>query len=106
MLSQNESMWEISSKSDNGKVFKNRGNGFWGRGEFGGWGGGNFEIKYKPHKCHPKLNLCRKSNPNRKMGKYSKIGGIVFWERGGGGIRMRGGILRKKNANLTNTIPK
>ena len=38
--SENESMYKVLSKSDNGKVLKNRGNGFWGRGEFRRWGRG------------------------------------------------------------------
>ena len=31
------------------------------------------EKKCKRSKCHPKINLCRKSQQNRTMGKYSKL---------------------------------
>ena len=61
-------------------------NGFGGRGEFGG--GGDFKKKCKRHKCHPKRNLCRKSHPNRTMGKCSKIGGMAFGEWGEGNESM------------------
>ena len=45
------------------------------------------EKNGKLQKCHPKMNLCRKFDPNGTMGKCSKLGGNVWWEgefRGGG----------------------
>ena len=81
------------------KAFKNRGYGLGGEGESGE--GGKFrEKKCKSHKCDLKLNLHRKFNPNRTMVKCSKIGGMVFWFLGDAGE------FRKKNAVVTNDIPK
>ena len=61
-------------------------------GEFGE-GGGEFRKKCKRHICHAKLNQHRKFHPNRTMGKYSKIGGMVFGKFGGG---KKGGISKEK----------
>ena len=63
----------FQSKLNNVKVFKIRIKGLEGRR------GGDFEEKKcKGYKWHPKINLCRKFQPNRIMGKGSKIGGMVF----------------------------
>ena len=53
---------------------------FWEEWEFGirEGGGGDFEKKFKFHKCHPKMNLCRKVHPIRTKGKCSNIEGMVF----------------------------
>ena len=45
---------------------------------------GEFEKKYKRHKCHSKMNLCKKFHPNRTMGKNSKIEEMIFGKGGGG----------------------
>ena len=44
-------------------------------GNLGDWG----ENSRKKNNLHPKMNLCRKFHPNWTMGKFSKIGGMVFW---------------------------
>ena len=85
----------LSSKSDNRKALKNSGNGLKKKG---------IKKKCKCHKCHPKMNLCRKFHPNRTKGKCSKnrgngIGGRGEFRRGEGG-----GEFRKKYANVTNAI--
>ena len=69
MPSQNEFIKEVSSKSDNGKGFKNRGKILGGRGEI------SRKKMRKPHKFHPKISLCRKFHQNRTIGKGSKIEG-------------------------------
>ena len=60
---QNESMQDVSSKSDNGKVFKNKGDGFWEKGDNSGEGRREEfrEKKCKRHNLYPK--------PNRTMEK-------------------------------------
>lgn len=62
MKSQNESIEEVSSISDNGKVFKIR-----VREKFR-------EKKCKGHKCHSTMNLYRQFPQNRTIGKCSKLG--------------------------------
>ena len=75
-------------------------------GEEGEFGGGGIKNKCKRHKCHLKLNLCKKSHLYRTMGKGSKIVGMVFGK--GGRIRSGEGGEKnfEKNANVTNGIPK
>ena len=75
-------MSEVSSKLDKEKVFNNRRKVLVGKGGIL-VRGGEFEKKCERHKCHPKKNLCRKSN--RTMGECSKIGGMDFGKRWGGG---------------------
>ena len=63
--------------------------------------GRNFEKKWKHHKFHPKMNLCRQEvsskSDNGKVFKNRKDG---FWENGGNSG------FEKKNENVTNVIPK
>ena len=75
-------------------MFKNRQDGFWeSEGEFGEEEGGSFDKKkYKRHKCHSKMNICRKFHPNRTEGKCSKIRGMVL---GNGGDSGKGGGISK-----------
>ena len=79
--SQNESIYEVLSKSDNGKVVKYKGEIFgWviSRKNMGGWlqnkggkfGEEDFENKIKPINFHLKMNLCTKFHPNQKMVKF------------------------------------
>ena len=72
---------EVSSKSDNGKVFKNRGDDFWEKGENSREGRGNFGKKCKFHKCYPRMNLGRKFHPNLTMGVF-KNRRNGFWGKG------------------------
>ena len=72
--SQNESMQEVSPKSDESKIFKNREDGVWereGRGNSGerGISKTNAAACFVCFRCHLKMNLCRKSHPNRTTGK-------------------------------------
>ena len=58
-------------------------------------GGEEFrEKKCKPHKCHPKMNLCSKFHPSWTKGKCSKSRGNVWGEEG------EGGTFDKKNQTL------
>ena len=82
MPSQNDLCRKFHPNRDNGKVFKNRVDDFWEKGENSGEGRGNFEKKCKFHKCHPRMNLGKKFHPNQTMGKCSKTEGMVFGEEG------------------------
>ena len=87
MTSETESMLqEVSSKSDDGKVFK-----------FGGKGGELKKKSYVTYICHPKLNPRKKFHRNQTIGKCSKI-----QEK----VQGKGGIPKKKNAKVTNAISK
>ena len=71
-------------------------------GEDGNLGdGGKISKKCKPHKCHTKMNLCRKSHPNRTIGKCSKNRGSGFKRRGVIRGMGEGGKFREKNEILT-----
>ena len=81
-------------------MFKNKGTILGGMGCI--WERGGISKKYaNVTKFIQKINLCRKSHPNRIMGKCSKIWGMVFGKRGGwGGGEFGGGgcagISKKK----------
>ena len=68
---QNKRIYEISSKSNNGKVVKYTGKIFWGGISQGG--GGNFEKKMKTYKMRlqnkPIYEISSKSD-NRKVVKF------------------------------------
>ena len=46
-------------------MFKNRGEGFLGKGGNSQEGGGISRKKCKRHKCHSKMNLSEKFHPNK-----------------------------------------
>ena len=59
--------------------------------------------KCKRHKCHPKMNLCRKFHQNQTMANCSKNRRERFR---GGGRKFGGEELRKKKTIVRNATPK
>ena len=73
-------MYEVSSKSENGKMVKFRGKIFWGGISQGGGGeikGGNLKKKRKSTNCDCKISLYTKFHSNQTMGKWSNLEGKV-----------------------------
>ena len=92
---QNERIYEISSKSNSGKVVKYTGNIFW-------WGisqgGGNFGEKMKIYIIGLQNERIYEISSKSNNGKVVKYTGKIFWggiSQGWGG-KFRGGILKKK----------
>ena len=75
--SKNKPIYEISSKSDNGKVVKYTGKIFWGEISQGGGKnlGGNFEKKMKTYKFPSKNEYMYKVSSKSENGKMVKFRG-------------------------------
>ena len=81
-------MYEVSSKSDNGKVVKYTGKISQGGG--GNLGGEFLKKKWISTKWGCKISAYTKFHPNRTMGKWSNIRVKIFW----------GGISQGEGGNL------
>ena len=96
---QNESMYEVSSKSDNGKVVKYTGKIIWGDFHRGGEGNlkGEFKKKLKTYKFPSKNESMYEVSSKSDNGKVIKYTGKLFWgEISQGGGRNLGGEFKKK----------